>query len=93
LRRPYCEDGVFYSSAMSFVSLDRTITAKITCFELLCKTFKGHVKLLNFTIFQSPEYQQNKKFYVKRLPLVENFICSNFAPRFTKQTTITIRHL
>ncbi len=52
----------------------------MTCFELLCKTFEGHVKLLNFTNFQMLEYQRNTKFYVKLLPLVENFFCSNFAP-------------
>ena len=39
-----------------------------------------YVKLLNFANLQTTEYQRNKKFYVKLLPLVENFICSNFAP-------------
>lgn len=58
----------------------RTITAKMACLESLCKTFEAHVKLLNFTKLQILEYQPNKKFYVKLLPLVENFICSNFAP-------------
>lgn len=52
----------------------------MACFELLCKTFESHVKLLNFANLQTTEYQRNKKFYVKLLPLVENFICSNFAP-------------
>lgn len=52
----------------------------MACLESLCKTFEAHVKLLNFTKLQILEYQPNKKFYVKLLPLVENFICSNFAP-------------
>ena len=52
----------------------------MACFELLCKTFESYVKLLNFANLQTTEYQRNKKFYVKLLSLVENFICSNFAP-------------
>ena len=46
----------------------------MACFELLCKTFESYVKLLNFANLQTTEYQRNKKFYVKLLPLVENFI-------------------
>ena len=59
----------------------------MACFELLCKTFESYVKLLNFTNLQTTEYQRNKKFYVKLLPLVENFISSNFAPEVSIKTT------
>ena len=59
----------------------------MACFELLCKTFESYVKLLNFANLQTTEYQRNKKFYVKLLPLVENFICSNFAPEVSIKTT------
>lgn len=45
----------------------------MTCFELLCKTFEGHVKLLNFTNFQMLEYQRNKKFYVNFYPWLKTF--------------------
>ena len=59
----------------------------MACFELLCKTFESYVKLLNFANLQTTEYQRNKKFYVKLLPLVENFISSNFAPEVSIKTT------
>ena len=37
------------------------------------------IKLLIFTNLQTVVYEYIKKFYVKLLPLVKNFICSNFA--------------
>lgn len=48
---------------------------------IICKTLKNLVKLsLPPPCLQTTVNQYNKKFYVKLLPLVENFICCNFVP-------------
>ena len=59
----------------SLIAVEDVLTSELES----VKTFKSLVKLSISSICKNTIYQRNKKFCVKLLPLVENFISSYFA--------------
>lgn len=59
----------------SLIAVEDVLTSELES----VKTFKSLVKLSITSICKNTIYQRNKKFFVKLLPLVENFISSYFA--------------